>query len=165
MDFMNLAEVPEVDFVQDGDTIFVVRDGEVRRVAKDKVGGGAGNYVVNPASGEAFVDSDIFYVTTPVPGLLDAMRNGSTATVAADLGALVGESEIGVTACVTCLGGADVKAVFGEDAAGVPDGCVLSGIVLPGGYAVTMFTNGVVPTTTNLTTLRSKLGGGKSVKL
>lgn len=176
MDFMNLAEVPEVDGVQDGDTVFVVRDGEVCRVAKDKVGGGAGGYVVNVAAEEFSADEDsgMFCITTPVPGLLEAVASGAVVTIAVDAGALMSGGETGANAYITTLGAADMGALAGEEYAGY----IVSACMMVGDYINVLFTNGrAVPTDASLSTLslhdeattpsvslldklRSKLGGG-----
>lgn len=164
MDFLNLAEVPEVDSVQDGDTVFVVRDGEVRRVAKDKVGGGAGGYLVDVAAGETLTEEgdSSFIITTPTPGLLEAAASGAVVSIALDASVLLGEAEeIGIKAYIPTIGVMDAT-ILGEDFAGF----ILAGINVNGQFAAVCFTNGQpIPTTTNLTTLRSKLGGGKSVQL
>lgn len=162
MDFLNLAEVPEVDSVQDGDTVFVVRDGEVRRVAKDKVGGGAGGYLVDVAAGETLTEEGDFIITTPTPGLLEAAASGAVVSIALDASVLLGEAEeIGIKAYIPTIGVMDAT-ILGEEFAGF----ILAGINATGQFAAVCFTNGQpIPTTTNLTTLRSKLGGGKSVQL
>lgn len=174
MDFMNLAEVPEVESVQDGDTVFVVRNGEVCRVAKDKVGGGAGGYVVNVAKEELIADEDggLLYITTPVPGLLEAAASGAVVTVAGDVGLFVGEEEIGANAYITTLGAMDMGALLGEEDAGY----IVSAVMINGECANLVFTNGqAIPTEASVATLsldgetapaslleklRSKLGGG-----
>lgn len=160
MDFMNLAEVPEVDNVKDGDTVFVVRDGEVCRVAKDKIGGGAGGYVVNVAAGEIVADEDsnMLLITTPVPGLLEAAAGGAVVIIAVDIALLMGETEkIGANAYITTLGAADMGAIAGDEGAGY----IISAIMVSGSCVNVVFTNGQpIPNQTSVTALRSKLGGG-----
>lgn len=189
MDFMNLAEVPEVDSVQDGDTVFVVRDGEVCRVAKDKVGGGgAGGYVVNAAFSDVIQDSGMVYIATPIPGMLDAVRNGSSVSVNMDLGALLGEeAEMGVLVTMLATGGfidyieffkfvmADEEGFDPSELDGYEE-IVMSSFSDNGDFVAVLFTNGqALPTGASVTALsadsnplsklRSKLGGGASDEL
>lgn len=161
MDFMNLAEVPEVDSVKDGDTVFVVRDGEVCRVAKDKVGGGAGGYLVDVSAEELVIEDDVFLIATPVPGLIEAAASGAAVSVAIDIGLIAEEDiELGTKAYMPTTGVIDAG-VLGEEFAGM----ILAGVIC-GQFLTVVFTNGqLAPITANLTALRSKLGGGKSVQL
>lgn len=156
MDFLNLAEVPEVDSVQDGDTVFVVRDGEVRRVAKDKVGGGAGGYLLEiPVEDVQTTESGEIYVTTNIDEMLAVVNAGGSLVIKMDasiIDADLAGTPIVLTAMVVT---SDVTAMDGIAAF-----CFTAADIL------LYFTNGQpIPTTTNLTTLRSKLGGGKSVQL
>lgn len=195
MDFMNLAEVPEVESVQDGDTVFVVRDGEVCRVAKDKVGGGAGGYVVNAAFSDVSVADGKLYILTPIPGMLDAVRNGSSVSVNMDFGVLFGgEEETGVLVTMLATGGfidyiEVMKWAMGDDEDFDPsvfDGyeeMVVSSFYMNGDDVPVLFTNGqsiadeasvatlsldgetTTPLASLMEKLRSKLGGGASDEL
>lgn len=190
MDFMNLAEVPEVESVKDGDTVFVVRDGEVCRVAKDKVGGGAGGYVVNAAFSDVAKDRNLMCITTPIPGMLEAARNGASVSVNIDLGLIFTDDdedpqETGYIVTMQTTGVADavdiLKAMagdeFDEDMQELCEGMVFSGMNVVGSHIEVIFTNGqAIPTNASLSTLslhdettpsvslldklRSKLGGG-----
>lgn len=195
MDFMNLAEVPEVESVKDGDTVFVVRDGEVCRVAKDKVGGGgAGGYVVNAAFSDVSADNGLI-IATPIPGMMDAARNGASVSVNMDIGLVMSEDEVqetGVICTMQTLGVVDAceffkimfadEEDFDESMLEQYEGMVISGMNIMGTHIMVMFTNGqVIPTNASLSTLslhdettpsvslldklRSKLGGGASDEL
>lgn len=159
MDFMNLAEVPEVDFVQDGDTVFVVRDGEVRRVAKDKVGGGAGagGYLLEiPVEDMQTVSgSDEIFVTTNIDEMLAVVNAGGSVVIKTD-GSIIDASLAGLPIVSTAL-------VTTGDAAAA-EGVAATALIMVGFQL--FFTNGQpIPDIASVSTLRSKLGGGKSVKL
>lgn len=185
MDFMNLAEVPEVDSVQDGDTLFVVRDGEVCRVAKDQVGGsGAGGYLVEVGDDEVLLDeagdgSVTVIIKTPVPGILEAAAKGAVVTIAADVGVLMGGEPLGAPAYITTFGLVDCGALE-EDGAGIFfSGCQLAESVYASIYfangsnlfdeasVATMSLDGETETASSVTgllsKLRAKLRGGKDV--
>lgn len=179
MDFMNLADVPEVESVQDGDTVFAVRDGEVCRVAKDKVSG-TGNYVVNVAAGEIVAD-DAFVVLTPVPGMLEAVANGAVVTIVVDFGLLVEEGELGENISITVLDVCDMSVLEEEYAGWRYANIIIFGecfeVYFSDGQAysteasvATMSLDGGTETVaTRLASLReklrSKLGGGTSDEL
>lgn len=156
MDFLNLAEVPEVDSVQDGDTVFVVRDGEVCRVAKDKVGGGAGGYFLEiPVEDVQKLDSGEIYVTTNIDEMLAVVNAGGSVVLKMD-GSVLDAEFAGLSFVSTAT-------VFTGDLATASGVAAGASVMLE---VQLFFTNGQpIPDTASVTTLRSKLGGGKSVQL
>lgn len=111
---------------------------------------------------EFVVEDDAVFIATPVPGLIEAAASGAAVSIAADLGLLLGEEiEFGVKAYIPTTGVTDA-AVLGEEFAGM----IAAGLNFIGQFYLIMFTDGQpTPATANLTALRSKLGGGKSVQL
>lgn len=160
MDFLNLADLPEVDSVKDGDTVFVVRDGDVCRVAKNKVGGGAGGYLLQVADEEYDKEGVIIY--TPCDEAFETLKNGGNVTIAMSE-ALLDEELAFVDLSYMPVLNAFIVDGSAEGFSGEVAIVVANNL---GNPVVFLLTNGQPrPTTANLTNLRSKLGGGKSVQL
>lgn len=95
--FKKLADVELVDEAPDTAHALAEVDGEIKRVAGGVGGGGTGGYLVDATADGALIGGDgVFYVTTPVPGLAEALEKGSTVTIKGDIGIVFG-SESGAS--------------------------------------------------------------------
>ena len=89
MDFLKLGEVETVEEILDTDTVLVARDGQIYRADKNKVGGGAGGYLLEPAD-EEIVAMDTnekhsaFGITTKIDNILKGVEAGAPLTVKMD---------------------------------------------------------------------------------
>lgn len=89
MDFVKLGEVATVEEILDTDTVLVARDGQIYRVDKNKVGGGAGGYLLEPADAE-IVATDTeekhcqFCITSKIDDVLKGVKAGAPLTVKMD---------------------------------------------------------------------------------
>lgn len=84
IDFTRLADVAAVDEIQDGDTVLVVRDGEVYRADKGNIGG-AGGYVleigVEDIADYSPTDSGgekSITITKPIDEMLEVIKKGGS---------------------------------------------------------------------------------------
>lgn len=89
MDFKKLGEVATVEEILDTDTVLVARDGQIYRVDKSKVGGGAGGYLLEPADEEIVaVDTEEehsqFYITSKIDDVLKGVKAGAPLTMKMD---------------------------------------------------------------------------------
>lgn len=90
IDFTRLADVAAVDEIQDGDTVLVVRDGEVYRADKGNIGG-AGGYVLEIGVEDVTVlssDDLVIAVTKPVDEMLEVVKKGGHVVMALDAAVL-----------------------------------------------------------------------------
>lgn len=159
-EFTKITDVPEIEELQDNDTVLAIRDGELYRVAKDAVGG-AGGYLLSVADNEVTMeDSSNLYITTPCQEAIDALRAGGNVTIAFNV-EKIDEEFAGYGLCYMTI--SNFFVVDGS-AMGL-SGEIILGFGLFFGEPVAIgLTNGQeIPSDSSLSALSSKLGGGESV--
>lgn len=140
MDFKKLGEVATVEEILDTDTVLVARDGQIYRADKNKVGGGAGGYLLEPADEEITKASDsggAIFITSQINDMLKAIEAGATVTIKMD-GKHFEESMAGVvvrTSLIAALSGGSIETQL--------PGIALMGFAILGGdVGQIFFTNG-----------------------
>lgn len=153
-DFVNLAEVEEVENLQDGDTLLVARGGDVFRISKDIAGGGVGGYLIKPSAGEVIENEIGYYITTPCDELIKVVKAGGTATIIIDT-SIVGVDEGDMYINLVMAYSPQMFESVGAELFG-------AGMAL--GQTINfVFTNGApAPASLSLETLNSRLGGKKN---
>lgn len=150
MDFKKLGEVATVEEILDTDTVLVARDGQIYRADKNKVGGGAGGYLLEPADDEITKASDssgAFYITSQINDMLKAIEAGATVTIKID-GKHANDDMAGATVYASL-----VFAVNGGPMETELPGVALMGYAMMGDFALIYFTNGgPVPSTSSTNT-------------
>lgn len=151
MDFLKLGEVATVEEILDTDTVLVARDGQIYRADKNKVGGGAGGYLLEPADEEITKASDsggAIFITSQINDMLKAIEAGATVTIKMD-GKHFEESMAGAV-LHTCL----IAVASGGPLETQMPGIALVGYAFTGGdFGQICFTNGgPVPSTSSTST-------------
>lgn len=144
MDFKKLGEVATVEEILDTDTVLVARDGQIYRADKNKVGGGAGGYLLEPADDEIVATDTAekhsqFCITSKIDDVLKGVKAGAPLTVKMD-GKHISNTYAG-TSIYTAI---CFFASGGVLETGMPGVVLYSGgfNVFSGDFALFIFTNG-----------------------
>lgn len=129
-DFVKLGDLPEVTEIQTGDTVVVIRDGELFRLDASNMGGGAGTYFMELNTENSTYNDGTIYCTADITEMLEAFYAGARIVYKYD-NTLVTDSEF------------ESVVAQGSFAVVTAEGMTIgSGVAIGVGYQSIIFTNG-----------------------
>lgn len=150
-DFAKITEVPEIEELQETDTVLAIRDGELYRVASGAVGG-VGGYIYEPAENTIIGNETTIAITDDCSEMLETIKAGGPVTLVLPAKTLDDSLPEGEKLHANLVG------LTWGDALVETMGCAAYGYIAPN--FMVMFTNGATLDTSSVATLSNLRGGG-----